>query len=782
MTTIGLNTGLRALLSAQYVLDTIGHNIANANTRGYSRQMVDLSASLPLGVRGLLVGTGVDVSSARRSVDQLLGRRILGQVSVAGELDARYAGLSQLEALLGELGGGGIGGDIDAFFGSLSELASAPEDPILRTGVVQSALQTAEHFNQLAGSLVELDTDAVEEARTRVAEVNTLARQIAALNAEVGKTESTGIPANDLRDQRDRLLGELSRHVDVTTQEGANGSVNVLVGGYLLVSSSRSNELQLEVRANEIQLRVKGASGFVDVGGGLGGLLELHESHIPGFGADLDRLARQLALRVNRAHSTAIPAGGGFTALHANHSVQDMDGDRLLDDELVSNAGLPFDVTSGAFFVNVVEEATGDVTKHRIDLVQTHTTVGQLVGELNSIPRLSASLDASGKLTLLADAGYRFDFSARLDADPDSAGTFGSGRASLGSSPGPFALADGDTLSLTVDPSGAALPLTLTFSSADFADISAATAEELAAVVNADPNAQAAGIVAQAVGGRFFLQSAGSGSAVEFRLDGGTAAGAVGWSALVGSTVAGSDNSVDVRVSGAYTGSADDVYTFRPNMDGTIGTTPGLMVDVLDAAGRTVASLDVGAGYVPGTALDVGHGVAVSFDLGELSTTHGDSFALELVQDSDTTDVLVGLGLNALFVGDDAASLAVRGDLARDPALLATSLSGASGDTTGLLRMLDAENETVPELGGVSLGQFYGNVVGGIGFQVSSSLGAIESNDSLLASLEARLQQVSGVNVDEELVDLLQYEQAFAAAAQYITVVNQIDDELLAIL
>lgn len=782
MTSIGLNTGLRALLSAQYVLDTVGHNIANANTRGYSRQRVDLSASLPLGVRGLLVGTGVDVSSARRSVDVLLARRILGQLSVGGELDARYSGLSQLEGLLGELDGGGIGDDIDAFFGNLSELSTAPEDPILRTGAVQSALELTAHFNQLAAGLGGLENDAGDEIRTRVAQVNDLASRIARLNAEVGGMESTGLPANDLRDQRDRLIGELARHVDVTTQEATNGSVNVLVGGYLLVSSYRSNELLLEHGSDELHLRVKGAGGFVDPGGGLGGLLQLRGSQLPAFGTELDRLARQLALQVNRAHSTAIPAGGGFTTLQATNPLQDMDGDGLLEDELVSNAGLPFDVASGAFYVNVVEEATGAVTKHRIDLVHTHTTVGQLVAGLNSVPRLSAGFDASGRLTLLADAGYRFDFSARLDADPDAAGTFGSARASLGSSQGPFGLVDGDTLSLTVDPSGAALPLTLTLSSADFADISEATAEELAAVVNADPGAQAAGIVAQAVDGRLFLQSAGVGSGVEFRLDGGTAAGALGWGALAGSTITGHDNAVDVHVSGAYTGSADDVYTFRPSMDGTVGTTPGLTVDVLDSAGRVVASLDVGAGYVPGTALDVGQGVAVSFDLGELSATHGDLFALELVQDSDTTDVLVGLGLNALFVGDDAAGLAVRADLARDPALLATSRSGAAGDTTALLNMLDVESQAVPELEGVSLGQFYGNLVGGLGFQVSSALGAIESNESLIASLEARQQQVSGVNLDEELVDLLKFEQAFAAAAQYITVVNQIDDELLSIL
>ena len=113
MSNIALNTGLKALLSARYVLDTIGHNISNANTPGYSRQRVDLAPGVPLAVRGLMIGTGVDSVLVERSFNQLLGRRILAQTSVMGGLSSQLTNLSEIESLFGEPGEGGLSALLD---------------------------------------------------------------------------------------------------------------------------------------------------------------------------------------------------------------------------------------------------------------------------------------------------------------------------------------------------------------------------------------------------------------------------------------------------------------------------------------------------------------------------------------------------------------------------------------------------------------------------------------------------------------------------------------------
>src|SRR5262245_66413539 len=104
MSTIGLNTGLSALLSARYMLDTIGHNIANANTPGYSRQRVQLGSASPLQLGQLLLGTGVDAGRVQRSVDELLQRRIHGQHSLMGSLSTQQSGLASFESLFAEPG------------------------------------------------------------------------------------------------------------------------------------------------------------------------------------------------------------------------------------------------------------------------------------------------------------------------------------------------------------------------------------------------------------------------------------------------------------------------------------------------------------------------------------------------------------------------------------------------------------------------------------------------------------------------------------------------------
>ncbi len=780
MTSVALNIGLRSLLAAQSALDTIGHNIANANTPGYSRQSLDISAELPLQIRGLFIGGGVRAGDVRRSVDALLNRRLLGQASVGGRLETQLTGMTEVESLLGELDGHGVGALMDELFASFSALSATPGDAILSTGVGQAAVALTDRFHSVTGGLADLKQDTEKELALRVDEVNGLADRILSLNLAIAGYESSGAPANDLRDQREEALKELSQLVDTNTVEDEHGSVRVLVGGNTLVSSTHVYELSLAQDAGgEKKLVIQGASGFVPVSGGkLGGLLAMSKELIPSLDSDLDELARNLILEFNRVHSTGVPAAGPFHSLTGEHAIQDLDKDGKLTDELLSKGGLPFPAQTGVLQVNVTDEATGDVVVHTIPISATHTTVGDFLDALSDIPNLSADVDGVGRVQIVADAGYAFDFSRRLDPNPDAAGTFGGGAASLGTTAeGPFALADGDTLDLTVPAGGASFQIAL--DAADFADIGAATAEELAAVINADPGAQSAGLAATAVDGHLFMQSLAEGASASFTLDGGTALAALGLSGFAGVTLQGQDNTVDVAIGGAYGGDADQQYTFVPNMDGVVGTTPGLAVSVYDADGTLVDTLEVGEGYVPGTALELAGGVTAAFGLGELSASEGDRFALQLVADSDTSDVLVALGLNSFFTGTGASDIALREDLQLDPTGISTSLSGASGDNQVLLELLGLKDAQVSGLGQGTFAQSYEKTIGAFGFETGAALTALESNESLRASLEQLQQSVSGVNVDEELVDMVRFEQAFAAAGQFISTVNELHDELM---
>jgi flagellar hook-associated protein FlgK len=276
------------------------------------------------------------------------------------------------------------------------------------------------------------------------------------------------------------------------------------------------------------------------------------------------------------------------------------------------------------------------------------------------------------------------------------------------------------------------------------------------------------------------VQTQGGGGAASLTVAGGSALAALGWGA--GQTTSGSAHAVEVALTGAYTGAANALYTFVPSADGTIGTTAGLTIAVHDASGAQVATLAVGAGYQPGTALALGNGLSVSFGYGEVSASDNDAFAVHALADADTSDALVALGLNSFYTGSTAGDIALSDALADDPALLAGSYTGAAGDNGALLALAKLSEQSVGALGGETLGAYHDALVADLGFEVAAAKEAHEVEELLAASLEARRSEVSGVNLDEELVRMVELEQAYAAAAQLIQVVNQLHDELLGML
>lgn len=779
MSSLSLDIGLRSLLTAQSNLETIGHNVANASTPGYSRQNVLVSAAPGFNLRGLMMGRGVQADVVQRTVDQLLQNRIVRQSSSLGRLGARLSNLSELESYVGSTGDSGVPARLAKLFADLSTLSTAPADPLLRSGVVQSADDLAGTLNQIAGNVQQLRKDTVGALRANVDAANTLAKRIGDLNRRIPEIEGGGLQANDLRDQRDQAVRELAELIDLQVVEEPFGAVRVLVGGHMLVSPTKVGELavQSDPSTGETVLRM-GAKGptIAAKGGGIGALIELLDDDLPQLAGKLDQYARNLALEFNRRHTTGVPGSGPFTLLTAQNPIQDTNLSGFLGDELISAAGLPFDVSSGALYVNVTELATGAVTKQKVSIQASKTSVDQFIAALDSIEGLNAKLDPQGHLQVFGDPGYGFDFSPRLDPDPDALGTFGGGQATLSTPAGPFALAIGDTLDL----SGPLGPFSIAFNAADFAQLGAATADELAEVLNADANFQANGLVASSSAGRLVIQTQGSGASQTFTVTGGSALPALG--VAPGTVVNGHDSEVAAALSGVYTGAASGTWTLQPLGDGTVGTTPGLAVQVLDGAGQLVATLDVGAGYTPGDELVLPDGVRLSLGPGQLSASQGDFLAFDVVADADETDVLAALGLNVLFTGDDADTLAVRKDILADPSRLAAGLGGASGDAQNLLRMLELDHSAVAGLQGDSLAEHYAGLSGDVALEISAAQSTRDAEQQLLASLEDRRDQLSGVNIDEELVRMIEQEQAYAAASQFLRVVNDLQTELLNIL
>lgn len=768
-----MNIGLRGMLTAQTALEVLGHNMTNANTPGYSRQRLTLSASRLHVQAGRLMGNGVVATGIERISDNILSRRIVSQTSVARGLESALSALRGVESLF-DPSGHDLGDQIDDFFLSAATLSTDPTDQVRRNGMVQSAQHLNAQFHQMADSTAGLRRDSENRVESLLSEVNALANEVVGLNQEISRIESGGVTANDLRDRRHQVLTGLANLADIRYTEHQNGSVTVTVSGHLLAGHDLSATVRSERTAGGgLELFVGDTTKAVDIQGGeIGGLLRFMRDFLPQLEQRVDDLARNMVLEINRAHSTGVPPSGGFTRLTGWVSLADADGDGSVLDTRLSDADLPFAVTAGELMVHVTDDATGDLASHRLQIDPAEMTVGDFLEALNGIDGISASTDYFDRIQILADGGKRFDFSRRIDAQPDDAGAFGGGSASIGTREGgPFELISGSTLELE----GTNGPFTVTFNASDFDNIGEATAAEIAAAINADGQVSSSGLVAKAEDGFLYLQTSAQGATAGFTLSGGSAITNLG---LIAGAVTGSDVPLAISMGGVYTGDENQELIFRPLSDGIVGTTPGLQIEVRTTQGQVVGVLDVGENYLPGTDLDLGDGLTMSLGVGSISATNQDSFVAHVTADADTSDVLVGLGLNSFFRGTDAKSIEVASQIASDPSLIATSATGAEGDNGALLDLMALQSSAAQDLGS-SFGEFYSILVGDVGFDVVSTESAAETELSLVASLQAKRDQISAVNVDEELVNMIKFEQAFAASARFIQVIQDMQDTIL---
>ncbi len=228
-------------------------------------------------------------------------------------------------------------------------------------------------------------------------------------------------------------------------------------------------------------------------------------------------------------------------------------------------------------------------------------------------------------------------------------------------------------------------------------------------------------------------------------------------------------------VTGIYSGNANDVYTFTALGTGTIGSTPGLQVEVKNGSGTVIATLDVGDGYTPGNTINVANGVSLAFSNGMIST--GDTFSLDVVKDSDTTDLLAALGINTFLKGTDASDIAVNTDIGDDVSRIAVS-TGEVGNNTNALRLAALQDNT-NVIDNTTFADYLHRVVSSLGEEANNAYNSEDNFNTLETSLQNRRDEISGVSTDEELVNLIKFQQAYQASAKYISIIDGLVDKLL---
>jgi len=291
-----LQTGMRSLLAQQRGLEVTGHNIANVNTTGYSRQTVNLQTTTPvLGSQGM-VGTGVTARESQRVYDRFVGVQIENENEDLGRWEAQKTALERMEIIFDESSDSGLNKTMGEFWNAWQDLVNNPSGNVERVALLGTSETLAFEFQNTYNNFSPLQDDLDISIAATVDEINLKTAEIANLNQKIIEAENGGVHANDLRDTRDLAVKELSLMIDVTTYEESSGSINVsLRDGSSLVRGANSSELSTMVNDSGHRDIVWASDATVSInstisGGKLKGWIEVRDVIIPEYKENMEDL------------------------------------------------------------------------------------------------------------------------------------------------------------------------------------------------------------------------------------------------------------------------------------------------------------------------------------------------------------------------------------------------------------------------------------------------------------------------------------------------------------
>lgn len=323
-----MSIGLSGLRAFQRAIDVTGHNITNANTPGYSRQVTEFSARIGDGQGNNYTGGGTQVATIRRIYDEMIGLQLQTATTGHARFDTLNTLSTRLDALLADPDTG-LNSALQAFFGAVQDVNNDPASIPARQALLGEAESLALRFRSLDQRLAETYVEVNRRLSLAVDDVNRLAASIADVNDRIALAQGrTGRPPNDLLDQRDLLVRELSAQISVNTSLQDDGTLSVFIGsGQTLVIGTEAKRLAItgsEFDATRLEVVYEGFGGGTPLGNGLtggalGGLLDFRRDMLDPTRQALGQTASALALQFNEQHRTGIDlrgsAGGEFFAV-----------------------------------------------------------------------------------------------------------------------------------------------------------------------------------------------------------------------------------------------------------------------------------------------------------------------------------------------------------------------------------------------------------------------------------------------------------------------------------
>lgn len=371
--------GKKALTASQMGQSTTGHNIANVDTEGFSRQELSQSASKP-GSDGK--GTGVDVTGVQRKQDRFTKQKVVDEQTHVGTWGTRNKILTEAEVIYTDLEGTRLRGAMDEFWSSWNSVATEPESVILRKTLVTKSQELAQDFRAFDKRLSEFNESLNGRVVAELHEINQITREIGMMNKQVEQLEKRALPANDARDRRELLLQQLSEKVEVRWFESKRGTMEVQISNGQHLVHGRDNFELKPIKTVEgkgdIRIGLDSSAGVeADVTdvikyGSLKELIAQRDGNIKQYQEDLHLMVNEMAFRVNNLHSS----GTGINGAKYTDS-----GSAALDLEEQRNP-LPY-LKSGSFEIKLLDENKEIEDVYTVNLQAGVDTVGSVIQKIN---------------------------------------------------------------------------------------------------------------------------------------------------------------------------------------------------------------------------------------------------------------------------------------------------------------------------------------------------------------------------------------------------------------
>jgi len=711
----GLNTMVRGLYAQQISLDTVGHNVSNASTAGYSRQTVDLATTTPetiyTGNSSAQKGTGVTVTAITRARDALVDKQMWKETSTLNYAQATQSAMSKIEGAFGEPTDTGVQSVLNKFWDSLQTLSTNASDAGVRTAVREQGVTLVNTIQQSAQQLKDMVTDINSTIEIKVNSINQTTSEIASLNKQIRNIEAGGTDhANDLRDKRDLLTDQLSALVDVRVTEGADGNYTVQSGNVTLVSGNDSQKLTTGTPVGtattdpdygyEIK-NVSVAGTYQPVtftNGEIKGLIDMRDSQQSGVKGYLNNLST-------------------------------MSQFLLQDFNQVNRSGYGTDNSTNNNFFGTGGAVDPDYTTAA---VSGGFTKGDWIKELQVNPDLFNASTGIDKIAAKS-AG-------------DSIGVTQSNP--LGGSNAVFA-----TGTYTVGNTPTLVKTTVNATAGTVNSIGYVTSTDGGTTWSASTNVAGSGPYNVTISGLTVTMNLSAntnnttGDTYSYTLDKNTANSSI--------TVTPSNSSGGA----AAVTSATGTYT---NGD----TATAVMVQAFDS--NTAASGSITAA----TSINSTTGQILKIKYSTDGGTNWSTTATTL-----NTDGTFSLSLNGISVKLQIANST--NNKATDQYNFTLSKGNvASGDNAVLLSNR-LKVDTTATLGNKSLDSYYASMISALGVQSQNSIRLTDNQQTLVDQITSWRESVSGVNMDEEMTNMIKYQKGYAAAARMLTTMDEMLDKLI---